>query len=373
MENKIISIYETIKKEKFFIIGMLLLAIVFYFIYFYISNNDDNYHKVIAKITSIKETKKLSNNEEIYNQDILAIIKNGEYKDKMVDLKNTASYSQIIDNRYQIGNKLFVTLSNNYDGVTNIAASILDVKRDNYIIGISLLFIFIIILIGRLRGLRSLISLIVNIIIFLIAVNLYLDGYNLFVIMAIASLLFIILSIIIVYGFNKKALSAMIGTTISVIASFLISLIAITLTNSNGIHYEEMEFAINSVKQIFLVEILIGTVGAIVDIGVSISSSIEEIYEVDKNASQDKIKASSREIANDIMSTMTNTLLFAYISGSIPSILLWLKNGVSISSIISVNLSLELTRALTGSIGIVISVPICIFIANHFLKKESEE
>ena len=60
---------------------------------------------------------------------------------------------------------------------------------------------------------------------------------------------------------------------------------------------------------------------------------------------------------------MANILIFAYISGSIPMIILWLKNGYSIFNIINYHLSLEIIRALTGSIGIVISIPITIYIS----------
>ncbi|SQB11979.1 YibE/F family protein [Clostridium beijerinckii] len=69
------------------------------------------------------------------------------------------------------------------------------------------------------------------------------------------------------------------------------------------------------------------------------------------------------------MGTMSNTLVFAYLSGSMPIILLLLRNGLPITYIININLSLEFMRALIGSIGIVLSIPITIFTSIAILKK----
>ena len=78
---------------------------------------------------------------------------------------------------------------------------------------------------------------------------------------------------------------------------------------------------------------------------------------------------SGMEIGKDIMGTMSNTLVFAYISGSIPMILLLLKNGYSTLNIINFNISLEIIRALTGSIGIVISIPVTLYISVILLRR----
>lgn len=81
----------------------------------------------------------------------------------------------------------------------------------------------------------------------------------------------------------------------------------------------------------------------------------EESNDRNPNIERKAIIKSAREIGQDIMGTMSNTLVFAYLSGSIPTILLLLRNGSPITYIININLSMEFMRALTGSIGIVLS------------------
>ena len=67
-----------------------------------------------------------------------------------------------------------------------------------------------------------------------------------------------------------------------------------------------------------------------------------------------------RHIGQDIMGTMTNILLFSYLSGSLAMVLIYLKNANTFTYTISMNWSLEMTRALTGGIGIVLTIPITI-------------
>jgi uncharacterized membrane protein len=375
MKNMIDNLLKMLEKDKVFLISMLVLIIVACVSFYYVSHNNDSYDQTIAEIISLKETKDynstdfMGNTETLYKQDMIGLITNGEFKGKKITLKNSVSYSQAYDDHFQIGDEVFISVPKGYDGNIKTNAQIDGVKRDKYIIGVSLLFMFIIILIGRFKGFKSLVSLLVNIGLFMIAINLYLSGWNLFVLMGIASLMFIVLSILISNGYNKKGIAGILSTIVSVIVSFTIALIVIAITNSQGIRYEEMEFITKPADQIFMIEILIGTIGAIMDIAISISSSIQELYDHNPKVTRKELMSSSKEIGNDIMSTMTNTLLFAYISGSIPFILLWLKNGLSISYVVGVDLSLEIIRALTGSIGIVLSIPISMYIAIWLFKK----
>ena len=307
--------------------------------------------------------------ESIKNQQIKAVIMNGIHKGKEIQLQNTASFSGVNDLNLKINDEVFVSIE---DGANKeiISSKILDLKRDKYILAIAIFFSLLILLVAGNKGFRSLSSVVINIIIFVTTIELFLHGYNLMLIAIIASILFIILSISIVCGINKKALSAIIGTMAGTVISMLIAAMVIHLTGSNGIHFEEMEFLTHPPEQIFFIEILIGTLGAIMDIAISIASSLKEIYDKNPHIEKKVLITSGVEIGKDIMGTMANTLIFAYVSGSIPIILLLLRNGFPISYIININLSLEFIRGLTGSIGIVLSIPITIYTSVLILKNQ---
>lgn len=360
-----------LKNRRFTIIVTFIL--IFICSSFYIINNNENlYKKNIAKITSITEKKSQSKNqngksEQITEQKIKAIIMNGKHKGETIQLKNTTSYSEVTDLNLKLKDEVFISISENSKGHIT-SCKINDLKRDKYLVYIIALFSILILIVGGVKGLRSLSSLLINILIFSLIIEMYLNNFNLPSIFMVAVILFVILSMIIVCGINKKTFSAIIASIISTFITILIALIVIKVNNSSGVHFEELEFLTHPPEKLFYIELLIGTLGAIMDIAISISSSMNEIFNKNPDIEKKLLIKSGMEIGKDIMGTMSNTLLFAYISGSVPIILLLLRNQFPIYNIVGEYLSLEIIRALVGSIGIVASIPITIFSCIVLLK-----
>lgn len=360
------------KSKKVLAMGLCFLIVISLIGIVFVGHNENYYAKTIGKITEISEKNFQNENsngskENMKKQQVVAVIMNGQFKGHSVNFENTNSYSQINDLDLKVKDEVFLSVIKTSDGKIS-SVKLLDLKRDKYLIYIIVIFAILMIVIAGKKGLRSLASVAVNLVIFFVAIQLFLIGVNIALIAIVASILFIIFSVLIVQGINEKAVSAIIGTAAGTLISMLIAVLVIELTKWNGIHFEEMEFLTHPPEQIFLVEILIGTLGGIMDIAISISSCLKEI--VEKNPSIDKksLMDSGMEVGRDIMGTMANTLVFAYISGSIPILLLLLRNGYPIFYIININLSLEFVRALTGSIGVVLSIPITIYTSVTFYK-----
>jgi uncharacterized membrane protein len=370
MLKYIIQKYKHVNKKVSVI--LLGLATISLFSLFFITTNENFYDKPIAKITSIseKESKKETDKgkiETIKNQEIQAIIMNGAYKGECIELNNLASFSQVNDLDLKVSDEVFLSIQYN-DKKEITSAKILDLKRDKYILYIATIFVILILILGGFKGFKSLASVIINILILFATIQLFSKGYDLMPLSIIESILFIVFSILIVSGKNKKSFSAIIGTLLGTLISMIIAWVIISFNNWNGIHFEEMEFLTHPPEKIFFIELMIGTLGGIMDIAISISSAIEELYSKNPDSEILPIIKSAREIGQDIMGTMANTLVFAYLSGSIPTILLLLRNELPITYIININLSLEFMRALIGSIGIVLSIPITIFTSIILLK-----
>lgn len=368
------TIYDKIFKynrNKLFLIVAIFLITTFILGFYCVSKNEGFYNKTIAKITYIKDMRSKVSDingkaEDIKKQQIDAIVMNGKYKNEKIQLENTASYSQANDLDLKVNDEIFISIQKSKQG--KLSAKLLDFKRDKYILRIAILFVALILIVGGYKGFKSLASLIINIFILIVLIDLFSHGFNLILLSVIASILFVMLSIFMVCGINKKMISSIIATLLGTIITMIIAVIVIKTNSWRGVHFEEMEFLTHPPEQIFLIELLIGTLGGIMDIAISISSSLNELY--DKNPDMDKkeLIASGREIGKDIMGTMTNTLVFAYVSGSIPIVLLLMSNGYSISYIININLSLEVIRAIVGSIGIVLSIPISVYMSVAFFK-----
>ncbi|WP_066020344.1 MULTISPECIES: YibE/F family protein [Clostridium] len=368
LKSKIVSYkYKSKKNITLFIIIITACILGIYFV----NSNETLYQKSIAKISSISETNFYSRTsdgkyESMKKQHITAVIMNGTYIGKKVKLENTVSYSGVNNINFKTNDEVFISTPK-IKGKT-ISSKILDLKRDTYVLYIILIFILFMIIIGGIKGIRSIGSVLVNILIYFSVIELFLHNFNLIFIFITSALLFTLLSLFIVGGVNRKTISAVISTLTGTTITIIIALLTIKINNARGVRFEELEFLTHPPEKIFYIELLIGTLGAVMDIAISISSAINELYTKNPSIKKSSLIKSGFEIGKDIMGTMSNTMLFAYISGSIPMILLLLRNRIPVYNILSENLSLEIIRALTGSIGIVISIPISIFISIELLK-----
>ena len=351
------------------VIFLLMAAMVFTY------NNYFLYKEDVVKITAVKneevyEKEGLNGEvEKYYNQEITAIIKSGEYKGKSITLNNTCSYSGVKDEGYKKGNYLFVSLSGSED---KLSANILSVKRDMYVMVLICVFILGIVIFAGKKGVLSIISIIMNIIIFTYALNEYVNGKDILKLCNLMIILFTVISLILASGINKQTVCAIISTLISVALIFIIY--KITKENFEQPEYMMMEYITNPehLDHIFMAGVLIGGLGAIMDVAISISVAVNELINKDKNISVKNLISSVREIGYDIMGTMINVLFFTYMCGSIPMLILKIKNGYKFLSIIKFQIPFEIIRFLVGAIGIVVTIPISGFIAILILKKRRQ-
>lgn len=360
------------------IIFYVILAVLFIGSLVFVNFNYSFYNQPIAKVVeaNLEDTTEVvdiyNNEDSLFTQQIKAEMKNGKEKGEIIHLTNEYSSSGAYDQAYEIGNELFVWVGEDAESNTDLTGVIQDVKRDKHILPIIWIFFFILLIIGKRQGLFSVISLAVNAILLSYALDIYVNNSNLslLIICGLTAVLFTVLSLLLVNGFNDKTYAAIIATLLGTFISFLITFVVLWLTSEKGLHYETMEFLSRPYKAVFLAGLLIGSLGAVMDVAITMSSSIFELYESNKRIENKILKKSGLDIGKDIMGTMTNVLFFAYISGSIPMLLLYLKNASPLGFSLSLNLSLELARALAGGIGIVLTIPIGLYISIFFVNRK---
>ncbi|SHE66602.1 Uncharacterized membrane protein [Atopostipes suicloacalis DSM 15692] len=355
----------------------IIIGMCFIFSLFFVYNNHPFYEQPIAKVieTVVTETTETEdqygNKDTLFVQEIVAEIKNGEEKGKHVHLVNEYSSSGAYDFEYKSGNELFIYT--NKDG-PSLAGDIIDVKRDKYIVIAMWIFIFSLLLVGRRQGFFAAISLAINMLLLSWALDIYVNtGLNLLWIIGITVVLFTVSSLLLVNGRNAKTYAAIITTVLGTFISMLITYLAIWATSGKGLYYEEMSFLTRPYQLVFLAGLFVGSLGAVMDVAISISSALYELYQRDHHISNNSLKESGLNIGKDIMGTMTNILFFAYISGSIPILIVYFKNASPLGYALSLNLSLEIARALSGGIGIVITIPIGIYTTIFLINRKREK
>lgn len=309
-------------------------------------------------------------NYPIYYQKLTAVLMNGESKGEQVILENNYSASLAYSQMYSSGDELFLSLS---DDTGTLMGKIIEVKRDKYVVIFGALFLFVLMAVAGNKGLLSLISIAGNVLLFTAALENYeiSDNAQLLWISSGAVVGWTVLTLLLVSGRNRKTYAAILATLVGTFTTLIIAYGVIDLTNGQGLRYEEMQFVTHYPRRIFLSSILIGSLGAVMDVAVTMTAAIQELYEQDPAISIKALLQSGREIGKDIMGTMANVLLFAYVSGAIPTLVFYLENGSDVSHTFSMQLSLEITRALAGSLGIVLTVPLAIIAAVRLIPKKA--
>jgi uncharacterized membrane protein len=356
----------------------ILSALCFAASVVFVHHNESFYEDPIAKIIKTTEvdqaesTDMHGNKDQLFTQQILAELKNGEYKGQKIHLTNEYSSSGAYDQKYHPGNKVFVSIDGDTGENKELTGTIKDVKRDQYLVLVAWIFIFILLAVGGKQGLFSVISLAVNAILLSYALDVYLitSGTSLLWICGISAVLFTMISLLLVNGFNEKTYAAIIATMLGTLSSLAITYLVMWATADKGLRYEEMQFLTRPPQLVFMAGVLVGSLGAVMDVAITMSSSIFGLYEKNNSIPIKALKTSGLDIGKDIMGTMTNILFFAYISGSIPMLILYLKNSTPLGYTLSMNLSLELARALAGGIGIVLTIPIGLCISIFFVNRK---
>lgn len=319
------------------------------------------YHDSIIKIIKVNDqvegVKSGPNGEKecYYVQNIIGKVMNGAFQGSAVEFENRYSYSRITSDRYLRGMCLFADLSDNGE---NLSVSVLGEKRDTYVIMLLSFLIFLVISVAGIRGVTSLISLTINIGVVAGAFYMYEKGTNILHLCIVMLIIFGICSLLLANGWNKQTITAALASAISIIILYIIY--KVVLLNTKEPEYLMLNYisGADNLPEIFMAGTMIGGFGAILDVAISMTTSLNEVIKKTPDITNREFIHSMREISYDIMGTMINVLFFTYISGCMPMMVLRLKNSVSIFIILELYLTLEILRFLVGSIGIVLTIPI---------------
>lgn len=351
------------KKRVFFYLGILVLLSVAVVV---VGQDGFLYKIPVVRITEVENScQKTVGTEQSYSQKITGVLVNGQWKGREIRLNHEYSSSQVYDEEYRKGDQVFVSKIVPGD---ILSGHISGLKRDqSFAMLLALFFCGVLFVTGK-KGIFVALSLFFNVFIFLQVLVFYEKGIDFFFLSNILMVLFAVFSLLLVSGFNRKTGAAIVGTLCSIGLTML--LFFLTMKNTGGVDYGFMEYlsSHDDLPQIFMAQILFGGLGATMDVSITMSSTINELLYKDKGISARALLRSGREVGHDIMGTMINVMLFAYVSGEIPVMLLKMKNHISLVTIVSQHIPFEVYRFLLGGIGILIAIPVSLGVSLFFWK-----
>ena len=361
-----------IKNNKGRFFTVLIFFIVFLVLFIWTNNNYNIYKSTIAKVISLEnvydKTEKGTNDieEKYYIQTMVVKVKNGQYKGQQITLKNSYSSSMLMNEKYKKGDDLFISINENS---SELSGSIIGLKRDKFIVLLIGFFVIALVAVAGRFGIFTLCTLIANIVAFIYFIKLYVSGKDFMLINVLMIIFFSVVTLLILGGFSRKNIGAILSTLITTFLIF--ALYKISLAYTGDLHYELMDYIAgpNDLENIFLSGVLVGCLGAVMDVSITVNSAVNELVNPAKSITLKQLIKSIREIGHDIMGTMINVLMFSYIGGSLSIVILKIINGYNFQRLIQFDISFEIIRFLVGSIGIVSAVPISACVALLFFRK----
>ncbi|MBR1681358.1 YibE/F family protein [bacterium] len=291
----------------------------------------------------------------------------GEFKGQTTVVDNMLTNNPYYDIFLKKGDKVILHAEYENDGNT-IDYFIADIYRVNFVYVLLALFGGLLIYVGKKKGFFSLFSILATVLLILFAlVPLVRTGFNPILAALGISVLSTMITMYLVGGFNKKSTAAVLGTVGSLITASVLSLLTIKFSRLTGFCCEETMFLYQAdptldFKGILTASMILATLGAVMDTGMSIASSINEFYMINPKLTPKELFFSGMNVGKDIIGTMANTLILVYMGGSLPLVLL--SQNIDLQKFFNLNqVVTEISSAVIGSIALVVCVPITAIIA----------
>lgn len=334
--------------------------------------NESNYtHEYIHG-----EVKQIDTNDKTKQKEIKTIVNSGPEEGEGIIVNIDPKYNY---NTYKPGQEILIYKELNTE-TKEVNYEVTDYYHQTGIIVIFVLFALITIFIARKKGLASLASIIGSLALFyFLFLKLISIGYSPMPAVLIFVLVLTILSIPPIHGFNRKSLSSIIAILIGYIISIAITYAFKEIAQLSQAASEEFRtltiiYPGLDLTEILMASLFLGAVGAIIDTAISISSPIFEAIQSQSRKTFKKAYQTGMEIGKDVLASMTNTLLLAYIASSLPFlILISLSHSEAqnqFSELMNIDfITLELVRIFIGAVSLVILIPIVSSISAYLLAK----
>ncbi len=301
-----------------------------------------------------------------------AKIKGGEYKGKTVEaVQNIDAMYLYKPKEVSKGDRVLITLFEGVDENEWYYASA-DTSFSSTIL--VLMFFILILIIGKRKGFDTLVSLVFTVLaIFLVYIPGILKGMNIYILTIVIATFIIFMSLIILNGISKKTICAILGNIGGIIAAGILAFVCNKVFMITGLADEATQFLALynegnpiDMKALLWGGILIGSLGAIMDVAMSIASAMCELDYTMKDKNIKNMIISGMNIGKDAIGTMTNTLILAYIGSSIANVLLLIAYNKNLIYLFNMETVLiDIIQAVVGRMGILIAVPITVIASGY--------
>ena len=322
----------------------------------------------VAEVTDIledtAEVQDWTEGRRIGQQELEIEVLTGPWKGAVLETPNYLTIYTNVDAR--VGTRIIVRLDAAEQGQPYVL-SIPNYNRVPMLLGLMAVFAGLLVLIGRRKGVMALIGLVYTLAcLWFILVPMILRGADPVLVTVVIVALTTAASLLLLTGLSRKTLCATLGCVGGVAAAGLFAAAAGTISPINGFNLPEAEELVLraadqglQISGLFVSGILVASLGAVMDVAMSIASACWELRQVDPKLPRTALFRSGMNIGRDAMGTMANTLILAFAGSSLNTLLLCQVYDYPLIQIFNADaIAVEMIRGVAGSIGILLTVPL---------------
>lgn len=331
----------------------------------------------VAEVTDIledtAEVQDWTEGRRIGQQELEIEVLTGPWKGAVLETPNYLTIYTNVDAR--VGTRIIVRLDADEQGQPYVL-SIPNYNRVPMLLGLMAVFAGLLVLIGRRKGVMALIGLVYTLAcLWFILVPMILRGADPVLVTVVIVALTTAASLLLLTGLSRKTLCATLGCVGGVAAAGLFAAAAGTVSPINGFNLPEAEELVLraadqglQISGLFVSGILVASLGAVMDVAMSIASACWELRQVDPKLPRTALFRSGMNIGRDAMGTMANTLILAFAGSSLNTLLLCQVYDYPLIQIFNADaIAVEMIRGVAGSIGILLTVPLVALLSAHLM------
>lgn len=315
-------------------------------------------------------------NTPVGTQKLFLEITSGRYIADQVEVTNYLSpyFSIRAEEGMTLSVRIITTGDNQYD------VSVYNYERTPWLLIFVGIFLLVLIVVGGRQGISAVFGLLFTMggVIFALLPLLVQRGWPPVPTTLLIVALTMFVSFIFIGGLHTKSMAAALGSFGGVLLAGLFAFIAGRIVHISGLNMDEAESLLLTasdgglkVRGLLICGILIAAEGAIMDISMSVASAVDELHCVNPSLTTKELFRSGMNIGRDAMGTMANTLILAFAGTGLNAMLLIYAYDASFEQLMNAEfLSIELIRAIAGSLGMILAVPLVAFLSARILKRE---
>jgi uncharacterized membrane protein len=342
---------------------------------------DPGYEEVITKGKVLKIENAAAENDlgdvgiPLTVQEIEVEITSGDYKGRVLNVENHLMDDPGYDIIVEEGDRVELFLEVNNGSIE--AAYITSYDRSVYAFYLAAAFIIVLLVVGGIKGLKATVSLAVMVfLIFKVLIPYMLKGYSPIMLSVVVTVISTVVTLMLIGGVTVKSFSAIIGTAGGVLTAAGIAVAVGKVARLTGMGAEEARMLLYipqgiefDFQGLLFAGIIIGSLGAVMDVSMSVASSMDEVKHANPKIPTGNLIKSGMNVGRDIMGTMSNTLILAYTGASIPLLLVLFAYDNTLSSVLNLDfITTEVVRSLAGSIGLIMTIPLTAFVTGYLEK-----